>query len=373
MRVWAAILAAGRGERFGADKTTALLRGKPVWRRSFEAFLNHPDVDRVGVVCSPENHAEIQAMAPEAAFVVLGGSSRQESSQIGAQACDDADAVLIHDAARPLVSMELITRVINGISHTGAAAPGVHPVDTLRIKEPCGYRLIDRDKVLAMQTPQGALREHLLLAHRLADREHTDELGLLQAQGIPYEIVEGEASNFKVTNPEDLRRAEAMIGSLETRTGLGYDVHAFSLDPDRPLVLGGITFEERPGLEGHSDADVVLHAAVDALLGAAALGDIGQHFPNTDPRWKGEPSIHFLRHARQLLAEEGWHVVHVDIAVIAERPKIMWRAPEMRAVIAEALEVGRDRVSIKATTNEGLGSIGRGEGISAFATATISR
>jgi 2-C-methyl-D-erythritol 4-phosphate cytidylyltransferase/2-C-methyl-D-erythritol 2,4-cyclodiphosphate synthase len=224
-----------------------------------------------------------------------------------------------------------------------------------------------------MQTPQGGLRDVLAQAHLQASEEHTDELALVDAAGLPYEIVPGDPENFKITTPDDLKRAEAMLGPIETRTGLGYDIHAFSRDAGRRLMLGGVFFEEELALEGHSDADVILHAAVDALLGAAALGDIGQHFSNTDPQWKGEPSVTFLKHAGALLHAGGWRIVNLDVAVMAERPKIMPRALEMRQAIGAALDMDVDRVSIKATTNEGLGAIGRGEGIAAYATATIAR
>jgi 2-C-methyl-D-erythritol 4-phosphate cytidylyltransferase/2-C-methyl-D-erythritol 2,4-cyclodiphosphate synthase len=186
-------------------------------------------------------------------------------------------------------------------------------------------------------------------------------------------LVPGEPGNFKITTPEDFLRAQGALGMSETRSGFGYDIHPFSEDAERALWLGGVHFPGHPGLEGHSDADVLLHAVTDSLLGAAALGDIGQHFPNTDPQWRGKASSHFLRHAATLLQAEGWSVVNIDATVVAESPKVMKRASEIRMAIADAVGCDAARVSVKATTNERLGSIGRSEGIAAFATATIRR
>jgi 2-C-methyl-D-erythritol 4-phosphate cytidylyltransferase / 2-C-methyl-D-erythritol 2,4-cyclodiphosphate synthase len=265
-----------------------------------------------------------------------------------------------------------VLRVLDGVNSLGAAAAAVPSVDTLRERTPVGSTILNRDKIIALQPPQGGRRESLVDAHALARQIYTDEMALLEAAGYGVKIVEGSSTNFKITTLEDLERARNAIG-VETRTGIGYDVHRFSTDPARPLFLGGVKFDEGPGLEGHSDADVVIHASVDALLGAAGLGDIGQHFPPTDMRWKGEPSMTFLTSAGEMLREKGWRIVNLDVAVIAERPKVLPMAANIRRVFAAALETTSDRISIKATTNEGLGSIGRGEGIAAFATATIAR
>lgn len=373
MKVCAVILAAGKGERFGSDKTQAWVGGVPVWRRSFEVFLSHPLVSGVGIVGSPTNIAAMRAGAPEALFVIQGGENRQESSLFGVAAVPaQFDIVLIHDAARPFVNHETITSVVRAIETRGAAAAAVSSVDTLRQKHLNGWQLVDRTAVVGMQTPQGALRELLLTAHQTAAQVYTDEMELIAALGHPFEVVAGDPRAFKITTPEDLERARGMLGGVEIRTGLGYDIHSFSTDPERPMFLGGVRFEG-PGLDGHSDADVIIHAVVDALLGAAALGDIGQHFPNTDPRWKGEPSSTFLHHAASLLKEGGWEVVNVDISVLAEHPKVMPKALEIREELARQIGLTSDRVSLKATTNERLGAIGRGEGIAAFAVATIKR
>lgn len=369
MGVTAVILAAGRGERFGSDKVLARLGGKPVWRWSFETLLSHPAVSSVGIVASETNINSIRPLAPEAAFVVTGGATRQESSRIAAEAAA-GDILLIHDAARPFVSHGLIDGVLAAINQGSAGAPAVRVSDTIRHLDEAGATLLDRENLFGMQTPQGARRADLLTAHSQNQGDFTDELGLLDSAGFSVQLTPGDPQNFKITTSDDLAKARGIVGFVETRTGLGYDIHAFSHDANRPMMLGGVRFEVT-GLEGHSDADVLLHAATDALLGAASLGDIGVHFPNTDPRWKGEPSLTFLRHAASLVREAGWEIVNLDVAVIAEQPKIMKKSLEIRQNMADALAVEVGRVSVKATTNERLGSLGREEGIAAFATATI--
>jgi 2-C-methyl-D-erythritol 4-phosphate cytidylyltransferase / 2-C-methyl-D-erythritol 2,4-cyclodiphosphate synthase len=371
--VLAVILAAGSGARFGSDKTRALIGGKPVWWHSYHAYLNHPSVDGLLIMVGEENEAEVQALAPDV-LTARGGATRQASARIALDhAPVGSDTILFHDAARPFVSAELIQSVLDAVKRSGASAPALAVTDTIRQMDETGVALLDRSKLVAMQTPQGALASIWREAHRAAEGEFTDDMALIEAIGVQPEYVPGDPDNFKITLPGDLRRAQAMLNPMEVRTGLGYDVHRFSDDPSRVLMLGGVAFPEARALEGHSDADVLLHAAVDALLGAAALGDIGVHFPPSDERWRGEPSLTFLRHAFKLLEEKGWQIANLDIAVIAETPKIMPRAAEMRTMIATTVGLDIDQVSIKATTNEGLGSIGRGEGISAFATATIRR
>ncbi len=368
MRTIAVILAAGSGTRFGADKTQMVLHGKPLWRHSFDTYLNHPDVDGVGLIGSSENVDQLRAGAPEAIFVELGGATRTHSSRKAVELAP-CDRILIHDAARPFVSSEVISRVLAALTGSPAAAAAVKVTDTIRFVTPDGTTTPDRNALFAMQTPQGAHHSVLAQAYSENTGEFTDEMALLESVGIQPKLVDGDPRNFKVTTPEDFLRAQSSFGFPETRTGLGYDIHPVATD-GRPMMLGGVHFEG-PGLEGHSDADVVLHAATDALLGAAALGDIGEHFPNTDPRWRGAPSSQFLAHAVELLRSNGWEVVHLDISVVAEFPKIMPKANQIRGVISEILGVEVSRVSIKATTNERLGAIGRNEGIAAFAIATI--
>jgi 2-C-methyl-D-erythritol 4-phosphate cytidylyltransferase / 2-C-methyl-D-erythritol 2,4-cyclodiphosphate synthase len=254
-----------------------------------------------------------------------------------------------------------------------ACAAAIPAVDTMKtIDGPEIDEHLRREHMISMQTPQGAPVEMFALAVTQVSEPVTDDLELLAKAGFRTQHVLGDPLNFKITTPVDADRARAIMGT-ETRTGLGYDIHRFSDDPARPCWLGGVLFPGEVGLEGHSDADVVLHAVVDALLGATVKGDIGQLFPNTDPANKNRPSMDFLIAARDAVRTDGWEIRHVDIAIQAEKPKIMPRALDIRTAIAEALEIDVDRVSVKATTNEGLGAIGRGEGICAFATASVSR
>ena len=372
MKVFAAILAAGKGSRFGADKTQITLGERPLWRWSYDVFASHPRISGVGLMGSDDNLTALQSV--DAMFVAKGKASRQETS---AMACslvpDDFDAILIHDAARPFVSHRLIDSVIEAIERTGAAAPALEVNDTLRRKSDHGLELVQRAGVVAMQTPQGAWRDVLLKAHKIASALATDEVGLIEQLGHPYELVHGDPTNVKITQPEDLHLAHGIIRDVETRTGFGYDIHPFCKEPSHELMLGGVCFKGEPGLDGHSDADVLIHAIVDAMLGAAALGDIGQHFPNTDPKWHREPSTTFLVHAAKLLKDAGWQIVNADATVIAEAPQIMPLAEEIRGNLAKGMGITIDRVSVKATTNERLGALGRAEGIAAQAVVTITR
>ncbi len=372
MRVFAAILAAGKGSRFGADKTQITLGGKALWQWSYDVFASHPRVSGIGLLGSDDNLEALQTV--ESVFTTKGKASRQETSALACSSVPSGfDAILIHDAARPFVTHALIDAVIDAIARTGAAAPAIQINDTLRRKTEQGLEFVARAGVVAMQTPQGAWTDVMLKAHQMATGSATDEIGLVEQLGHPYELVPGDPANVKITQPGDLQLARGIIQGVETRTGLGYDIHPFSRDASRPLMLGGVLFEDEIGLQGHSDADVLIHAVVDALFGAAALGDIGEHFPNSDPRWRNEPSITFLRYAASRLAENGWTVVNVDATLIAEKPKVMPRALAMRTTMAKAIGIDIGRVGVKATTNEKLGSLGRSEGIAAHAIATIRK
>jgi 2-C-methyl-D-erythritol 4-phosphate cytidylyltransferase / 2-C-methyl-D-erythritol 2,4-cyclodiphosphate synthase len=368
VKVGAVILAAGKGTRFNGDKVWARLGGKPVWRWSFEAFLSNSRVDSVGIVGAAERLEEFRELAPEAAFVVAGGETRVESSRIAVDNCS-GEAVLIHDGARPIVSQDVVDSVLDGIERTGAAAPAQALSDTVRSVRSDGFELLDRSNLRSMQTPQGARKDWLLQAYDQAG-DFTDDIAMLEALGKPWEMVKGDPRSFKVTTAFDLHMLRGILGFSQTRTGFGYDVHRFSDDATRPLMVGGVEFEGF-GLEGHSDADALIHAIVDAILGAASLGDIGVHFPNTDPQWKDRPSVEFLKYAARLVGERGWSIVNIDATVVAEWPRIMSQATAIRQVIAQAAGCSRDSVSIKATTNEKLGSIGRQEGLAAFAVATL--
>jgi len=361
------VLCAGQGTRFGANKMQVMLAGEPVWQRSYRLFRDHDEVDEIVLVVPANEVADYQRSAA-AAVVVPGGSSRQESALAGFRALPpDVEIVLVHDGARPFASPSLVSQVIEATAEFGAAAPGVAVRDTIR---QIGDRLqtLDRSRLTATQTPQGGRLADFLRAHETCDDNYTDDLALLDAIGIQAELVPGEETNVKITTPYDLQKLPMQI-----RTGLGYDIHAFSTDPARPMWLGGVEFDERPGLEGHSDADALVHAVVDALLGAIGLGDIGMHYPNTDPQWKDRPSTHFLRETGQKLQNSGWEIVNIDATVIAERPKVLPRRQAICEAMASTLGITPDRVSVKATTQERLGSLGRGEGLAAFAVATVQR
>ncbi len=374
MSVYAAILAAGKGTRFGADKISLLVRGKPVWKWSYDSLLSHKLIKGVGIVCAPKDIDEFREIAPEALFVTAGGRHRMESSRNALDALpSDADIILIQDAARPFVDSNVVDRLIVATQEFGAAAPAIDVPDTVRLVQPNDQaKVLNRNLLRAMQTPQAANVELLRKAFAMENCETvTDEMSLIEAIGEVPTLVEGHPDSFKITLPSDLARFAALLGPPEVRTGFGYDVHRFSSDRSRKLMLGGIHFEGEPALEGHSDADAVLHAIVDALLGAAGLGDIGVHFPNTEPMWGGEPSVTFLRHARILLEESGWKVKNIDVTVVAETPKVMGRASELRELWSHELGLTEFQVNLKATTNEGMGAIGRSEGIAAYAVATI--
>lgn len=370
MKTYAAILAAGSGTRFGGDKTQELLQRRELWKWSYEAFKSHPEVCGVLLVGSERNLEALRSV--DSSGVVLGGLTRQESSRKALEALPpDAEAILIHDAARPFVTGELISRVIAGIRESGASGAGLKVTDTVKMVTGQAIETLDRARLVAMQTPQGARVDLLKRALGAKNLEVTDDLAALEAIGITPKIVEGDPNNFKVTTMTDLARARQLLGFPESRTGLGYDIHPFSQDPSRTLMLGGVAFPGHSALEGHSDADVVLHAITDAILGAASMGDIGVHFPNTEAKWEGADSKLFLLHAANLVRHDGWQIISVDVSLVAETPKVMKKAAEIQDAIAKCLEIEPQRVNLKATTNEKLGAIGRSEGIAAFAVATL--
>lgn len=366
--VCAVVLAAGSSQRFGSDKLAELVGGVPVWKRSYDAFRYHRAVDYVGLVASPSNIEELTTLAPDADFVVLGGDSRAESSAAGLAACpSEAQVVLFHDAARPHVSADLVARVVEA-ARRGPVFPGLAVCETIRQRDGQSFATLDRSALVSVQTPQGAPRAIWERAFANPDPAATDDIALVERLGLRPAMVAGDIANKKLTYQNDIQVA------LEYRSGIGYDIHSFSADPERPMWLGGVEFEDdRPGLEGHSDADALVHAMVDALLGAAGLGDIGLHFPDTDPRWKNVSSCVFLSHAADLLNNLGWLIMFIDATVVAERPKVMRRHDEIRQTLAAAAGVSADRVSVKATTNEKLGALGRGEGVAALAVATLAR
>lgn len=370
-RIAVLIVAAGRGERTGraGPKQYEPLGNRPMLRQAVDDFRGLP----VRVVIGPGQDALYRdAMGPEAPAPIIGGARRQDSVRLGleALAADPPDFVLIHDAARPLVSRGLIERVIAALEGgaTGAA-PMLAVADTLRRKEGGHWTTVPRDGLVRAQTPQGFRFADILKAHRdhhAADA--TDDVAIAGLAGLAVEAVAGEEENMKVTTERDFALAERLIAG-ETRSAMGYDAHRFTAGDH--VWLCGVKVPHDHALEGHSDADAGLHALTDAILGCISAGDIGQHFPPTDDRWKGAPSWKFLDHANSLVKQRGGTVLHCDVTLICERPKIGPHREAMRARIAEILALDLDRVSVKATTTEGMGYTGRREGLAAQAMATV--
>jgi 2-C-methyl-D-erythritol 4-phosphate cytidylyltransferase/2-C-methyl-D-erythritol 2,4-cyclodiphosphate synthase len=380
MTIAALIVAAGRGTRAGAGQPKQYrdLGGEPVLRHTLRAFAEHPAVTHVLAVIHPDDRQayDIAAAAlPKLVVPCAGGATRQDSVRLGLQALEgfNPDSVLIHDGARPFVSNELISRVIENLSQHAGALPALPVTDTLRYApENLAGDIVSRDGLWRAQTPQGFRFASILEAHqRMSHNEMTDDVAVATASGLDVTMVEGEEENFKLTSLSDLERASRMLNVMsETRTGMGYDVHRFG-DGDH-VMLGGIAIPHDFGLVGHSDADVGLHAVTDAILGALGAGDIGVHFPPGNPQWKGASSELFLQHAAKLANAAQARISHVDLTFICERPKIGPHAQAMRNRISEILHIEEGRVSIKATTTEGLGFTGRGEGIAAQAIATLA-
>ena len=373
MTVTALIVAAGKGERLGGGlpKQYRQLGGKPVLRWAAEA-MQHPAVGGVRVVIG-EGQQELAAAALAGLDVgdpIIGGEQRADSVRAGLAAIG-TEAVLVHDAARPFCPADLIDRLLAPLEFYEGAAPVLRIGDTLALADGELRESVRRDGVVRVQTPQAFRLEALREAyHRWSGEAPTDETTVVRAAGMRVAAVEGDPSLDKLTTPADWRRAEALLAAcLVPRTGVGFDVHAFA--GEGPIMMGGIAVPHARGLAGHSDADVVLHAITDALLGAASLGDIGEHFPPADPQWKGASSDLFLAHAAGLIAAAGGIVDHVDCTIVAEEPKVGPHRTAMRDRIAVILGVGAGQVSIKATTTEGLGFAGRREGIAAQAVASI--
>jgi 2-C-methyl-D-erythritol 4-phosphate cytidylyltransferase/2-C-methyl-D-erythritol 2,4-cyclodiphosphate synthase len=369
-RIAVLIVAAGKGERSGRarPKQYESLGGKPMLRRSAEAFGDLP----VRVVIGPGQEGLYAAALPDGLPPVNGGARRQDSVRLGLEALagDPPDFVLIHDAARPLVSPKVIEEVVAALK---AGAEGAVPMlalaDTLRRKDGESWTTLSRDNLYRAQTPQGFRFAAILKAHRdHAASEATDDVEIAALAGMTIEAVPGEETNLKITTEKDFALAERLLGG-ESVTAMGYDAHRFG-EGDH-VWLCGVKVPHDHGLIGHSDADAGLHALTDAVLGCIGAGDIGQHFPPSDERWRGAPSWKFLDHAAKLVAEKGGRITHCDVTLICERPKIGPHREAMRARIAEILAMPIDRVSVKATTTEGMGYTGRREGLAAQAVATV--
>lgn len=376
----ALIVAGGTGQRFGAERPKQYLdlAGKPILRRTVEAFLGHPAVSSVQLVIDPawREFYDTAVAGLDLPEPVSGGATRQDSVRNGLEAIaarGGCDRVLIHDAARPLIDAATITAVIAALDATPGAIAAVPVADTLK-RGAAGTvtGTVDRDGLWRAQTPQGFRFPLILDAHRAAaGLALTDDAAVAERAGLAVALVPASEENFKVTTPDDLVRASRLLmASLgDVRTGSGYDVHRFT-DGDF-VTLCGLRVPHDQGLDGHSDADVGLHALTDAILGALAAGDIGSHFPPSDPQWRGADSAKFLRHAADLVAARGGIIAHADITIICERPKIGPHRTAMTSRVAGILGIAVDRVSVKATTTERLGFTGRGEGIAAQAVATI--
>ncbi|WP_114374702.1 bifunctional 2-C-methyl-D-erythritol 4-phosphate cytidylyltransferase/2-C-methyl-D-erythritol 2,4-cyclodiphosphate synthase [Elioraea thermophila] len=376
MRIDALILAAGSGTRFGGGlpKQFLPLAGMPILARSVAAFAAHRRVRRVVVVGDREairRHCPTVAALP----VVAGGATRQASARAGLEALaeDAPDAVLIHDAARPLVPERVIDAVCDALAQGAEAAiPALPVTDTLKAaRAGVVERTVPREGLHRVQTPQGFRYSAILAAHRAASvPDCTDDAAVAEAAGLTVRLVAGAEDNLKVTTREDLIRAEALVGArLLPRVGTGFDVHRFAAG--RPLMLCGVAVPHPLGLAGHSDADVGIHALCDAIYGALGEGDIGTAFPPSDARWKDADSALFLRHAAGRVAARGGRILHADVTLICERPKIAPHAAAMRARLADLMGIDVASVSVKATTTEGLGFTGRAEGIAAQAAATV--
>jgi len=378
------IVAAGTGERFGSrlPKQYMPLLGRPMLRWSIDAFKAHHAVTSVHVIIHPDHAALYEAAVAginNAPAAIIGGGTRQQSVALGlealAKAAQKPDVVLIHDAARPGITPQVITDVCDALQNAKAAIPGLAINDTVRRKTNEGVKTESRDGLYAVQTPQGFDFDTILKLHRQhAATPVTDDAALCELSNIAVEIVSGDKNNFKVTQAEDTAHMEQALSARfgDIRTGSGYDVHKL-VKPvnDRKLMICGIDVPHDHVLDGHSDADVGLHAITDALLATICDGDIGMHFSPKDARWKNADSAKFLAHAVSLITAQGGIVTHVDVTIICEAPKIGPHRDAMRARIASIMNLPARRISVKATTTEGLGFTGRREGIAAESVVTV--
>ena len=383
--VSAVLVAAGSSTRMGFDKLSFDLGGETVLHRSIRAFERCPDVTEI-VLVAGKNRAFVEQQAADCAKpvrIVPGGATRAESAKNGVLAAA-GEIVAVHDAARPFVSQAVIAAALAAAARCGAAAPAVPVKDTIKlaargdgktVPDACPVQATpDRSTLYAVQTPQCFDRAAYLAALEELDEEKarlvTDDCSLFELTGRPVQLTQGDYANLKITTREDLPRPEQKE-EHKMRIGHGYDVHR--LVEDRKLILGGVDVPFEKGLLGHSDADVLTHAVMDAVLGAAALGDIGQHFPDNDPAYAGADSLKLASHVAQILKEHGYRIENIDATILCQRPKLAPHIPAMRANLAAAFGLPADAVSVKATTEEHLGFTGEGLGIAAHAVALIER
>jgi len=378
----ALIVGAGRSQRFGGDipKQYSPLIGGPMINRTVSAFISHPAITGVRAVIHPDDKAlyeeAIEQLSSSKLLVsVKGGATRQQSVSLGLKSLIDSapDLVLIHDAARPFVSHEVINRVIEALGRSKGAIAAIPVNDTLKKSDgDFVAATIDRTALWHAQTPQGFHFVDICNAHKICkDIEFTDDAAVAEKAKMSVELVMGSVDNVKITTVDDFKKAERTFGGWEYRTGTGFDVHPFC--EGKEVMLCGVKLPYSHALKGHSDADVALHALSDALFGAVAAGDIGDYFPPSDPQWKGVSSDVFLAKARDIVLEKGAYIINVDITIICEEPKIGPHRQAMRASVASILKITNDRVSIKATTTEQLGFVGRKEGIAVNAVATVKK
>lgn len=386
IKVSAVIAAAGSGSRMSSEMPKQYIRlcGVPIIIRTLSVFEKSPVIDEIIIAARRDDMEYIASLVRDfgitkAAAIIPGGSTRQESVHLALKAAH-GETILIHDAVRPFVTNEQISSVVQCAQDFGAAALGVPVVDTLkRVSDNTISETVDRSSLVSIQTPQGFKTSLILSAHEHAEElglSVTDDCALCEEVGISVKYVHGSRMNMKITTPEDLILAEGILNTAEKkesdtmRVGTGFDVHR--LEKNRRLILGGVEIPYTLGLLGHSDADVLLHAIMDAMLGAAALGDIGAHFPDTDPKWKNADSLVLLSEVRRILEKSGAYVTSLDATIIAQSPKLSPYIPEMRTNISSTLGIDESAVSIKATTTEKLGFCGRGEGIAAEACCCIT-
>lgn len=371
-RVIAIIVAAGRGKRLGSSlpKQFLKVRGRTILEMSVEAFEQNKYVDEIFVAANADYCELTEKLCrgfSKLKKIVAGGAERQDSVRAALDCLRGENGiVLVHDAARPFVSEAVINAVIEGTADFGAAIPTVPAKDTIRQVDGTGSRTLQRETLARVQTPQGfriSLLKHAFEKAQAQGVLGTDDASLVERMGINISMVQGEDANRKITTREDLE--------TEMRIGTGYDVHR--LVEGRPLVLCGEQIPYEKGLLGHSDADVALHALMDAMLGAAGLGDIGKHFPDTDERYRGISSMKLLQKTAELLREAGYFLGNADITIIAQRPKIAGYIPKMRANIAEIMNCDENKINIKGTTTEKLGFVGREEGIASEAVCILYR
>lgn len=372
----AIIVAAGSGSRLGGatPKQFQTLGGKPMLLWSVEAMLQCKNVATIVVVAPPGKENRVRSLLPHAwhLHVIPGGATRTDSVRAGLDALAPINpaCVLIHDAARPGLTPAIVDDLMAALATADAAAPALPLADALKSTANNTVRSISRDNVMRVQTPQAFRWSVISNAFAGSPDPAVDDLALVEAAGAKVILTPGSLQLMKITYPEDLAVAEKLIAGPTMRVGTGFDVHGF--EPGDAVILCGVAIPHTKKLEGHSDADAAWHALTDAILGALALGDIGDHFPPSDPQWKGAASVKFLKHAVRLASERGFRIANADITILAERPKISPHREAMRRATAEALGVTTDIVSVKATTTEKLGFVGREEGIAAQASVLLS-